>query len=401
MRISTAWGQQLAVNSMLDRQYQLSQTQLQISSGKAIQTPSDNPAGAARALDISHASAQNDQYTSNMQSATTRLSVEESTLSSANDILDRIRTLALQANNGTQTDESRGSIATEMKQNLQQLVALANTKDSQGEYIFAGSKTLTQPFVTNNGVVSYTGDDTQRMIAAAAGLQVATGDPGSDVFMAIRGGNGTFVTTASPTNTGTAVVGATSVTDASTWDGGTYSINFTQVNASGVGTDYEVRAADGTVVSSGTYTGTDGSVSFKGAQIPITGSPNVGDSISVAPSSSQDMFSTISNIITALGTPGGGAGMNNVVNAQLQNLDQAMGSIINTRTKIGARMNTIDQQTSVGADVKLQYASTLSDLQDLDMASAISKYTQQQTALDAAQQTYVKMQGLSLFNYLK
>jgi flagellar hook-associated protein 3 FlgL len=93
--------------------------------------------------------------------------------------------------------------------------------------------------------------------------------------------------------------------------------------------------------------------------------------------------------------------MNNQINAQLQNLDQAATSFLDTRTKIGARMNTLDQQTQIGADVKLQYASTLTDLQDLDYASAISKFTQQQSALDAAQQSYVKMQNLSLFNYLK
>ncbi|TCV94143.1 flagellar hook-associated protein 3 FlgL [Luteibacter rhizovicinus] len=401
MRISTSWGQQQSVNSMLDHQYQLSQTQLSITTGKAILTPADNPAGAARVLDLSHASAQNDQYKVNMQSATSRLSVEESTLSSSADILDRIRTLALQANNGTQTDESRASIAKEMQQNLNQLVALANTKDGQGEYIFAGSKTLTQPFVTNAGKISYVGDQSQRMIAAAAGLQIATGDSGDDVFMAIRGGNGTFTTTAATTNTGTGVVGATSVTDMSQWDGGSYKINFTQANASGVGTDYEVRATDGTLVSSGTYTGDNGSIGFKGVQIPVTGTPAVGDSFAVAPSSSQDMFSTIGNMISAIEKPGGGAPMNNIVNAQLQNLDQAMGSVVNTRTKIGARMNTIDQQTSVGDDVALQYASSISDLQDVDMASAISKYSQQQTALNAAQQTFVKMQSLSLFNYLK
>jgi len=113
------------------------------------------------------------------------------------------------------------------------------------------------------------------------------------------------------------------------------------------------------------------------------------------------VFSTVAGLITAFETPGGGAAMNNAVNAQLQNLDQAQGSFLNTRTQIGARMNTLDQQTSLGSDMKLQYDTTLSGLQDLDYASAASKFSQQQSALDAAQQAYVKMQNLSLFNYLK
>ncbi|QWT20568.1 flagellar hook-associated protein FlgL [Bacillus sp. NP157] len=398
MRISTSWQQQQSVNQMLNRQYDLSQTQLALGNGKAIQTPSDNPAAAARAVDVTSASAQNDQYTRNINSANTRLSVEESAISGASDILDRVRTLALEGSNGTQTDESRKSIATELRQTLQQLVSLANTKDGQGEYVFAGNATTTQPFSQSGLSVTYAGDQGQRMVAAAAGLQVATGDSGDSVFMAIRGGNGTFQTAAASGNTGTGVVGSTSVTDASAWTGGSYTINFTSAST------YEIHDATdptGPALSTGTYAAGSGSINFNGAQINMTGTPAAGDSFSVTPSSSQDVFSTISNLITAFETPGGGAPMNNAVNAQLQNLDQASGSFLNTRTQIGARMNTLDQQASIGSDTKLQYDSTLSDLQDLDYASAASKFSQQQTALDAAQQAYVKMQNLSLFNYLK
>jgi flagellar hook-associated protein 3 FlgL len=398
MRISTSWSAQQSVNTMLDRQYDLSQTQLALGNGKAIQTPADNPAAAARAIDVSSASAQNDQYTRNIQSANTKLSAEESTISSASDILDRIRTLTLEGMNGTQTDESRQSIATELRQTLGQLVALGNTKDGQGEYIFAGSRTSTQPFTQSDLSVSYGGDQNQRMVAAAAGLQVATGDSGSDVFMSIRGGNGTFVTSAGATNTGTAVVGATSVTDASQWDGGSYTVNFTSA------TTYEIHDATnptGPALSTGTYSGDSGTINFKGAQLNVTGTPAAGDSFAVGPSSSQDVFSTVAGIINAFETPGGGTGMSNQLNAQLQNLDQAQTSFTDTRTKIGARMNILDQQTQISADTSLQYSSTLSDLTELDVASAASKFSQQQAALDAAQQSYVKMQNLSLFNYLK
>jgi flagellar hook-associated protein 3 FlgL len=398
MRISTSWSAQQSVNTMLDRQYDLSQTQLALGNGKAIQTPADNPAAAARAIDVSSASAQNDQYTRNIQSANTKLSAEESTISSASDILDRIRTLTLEGMNGTQTDESRQSIATELRQTLGQLLALGNTKDGQGEYIFAGSRTSTQPFTQSDLSVSYGGDQNQRMVAAAAGLQVATGDSGSDVFMSIRGGNGTFVTSAGATNTGTAVVGATSVTDASQWDGGSYTVNFTSA------TTYEIHDATdptGPALSTGTYSGDSGTINFKGAQLNVTGTPAAGDSFAVGPSSSQDVFSTVAGIINAFETPGGGAGMSNQLNAQLQNLDQAQTSFTDTRTKIGARMNILDQQTQISADTSLQYSSTLSDLTELDVASAASKFSQQQAALDAAQQSYVKMQNLSLFNYLK
>ncbi|HEX5124178.1 MAG TPA: flagellar hook-associated protein FlgL, partial [Rhodanobacteraceae bacterium] len=227
MRISTFWMQQSAVNAMLDQQAQVSHTQLEVSTGRRILSPSDDPAGASRALGLTHASAQNDQYQRNIDSANSRLGNEDQTLSSVSDLLDRVRTLALEGQNGTLDSGDRKNIATEIRQRLSQLVALANTKDANGEYIFAGNATKTQPFVQGAGGVTYAGDQGQRAIGIAPGQTIATGDPGSDVFQNIPGGNGTFQIGASPTNTGTLVSGATSVSDISQWDGGSYQIQFT------------------------------------------------------------------------------------------------------------------------------------------------------------------------------
>ena len=184
----------------------------------------------------------------------------------------------------------------------------------------------------------------------------------------------------------------------SAWDGKNYTVNFTSP------TTYEIHDPanpTGPAISTGTYSGDSGTIQFKGVQLNITGTPATGDSFSVTPSSSQDVFSTVAGIINALEAPGGGPAMNNQLNGQLMSLDQAKGNFMNTITQIGARMNVLHQQTSIGADTSLQYQSTLSDLTELDYASAASKFSQQQVALDAAQQAYVKLQNLTLFNYLK
>lgn len=398
MRISTFWMQQSAVNAMLDQQAQVSHTQLEVSTGRRILSPSDDPAGASRALGLTHADAANSQYSRNIDSANARLGNEDQTLSSVSDLLDRVRTLALEGQNGTLDAGDRKNIATEIRQRLSQLVALANSKDANGEYIFAGNATRTQPFVQNGGSVAYTGDQGQRAIAIAPGQTIATGDPGSDVFQNIPGGNGTFQIAASPTNTGTLVSGATSVSDMSQWDGGSYQIQFTAPD------QYQVVDASNTVVSSGSYASGD-TISFRGVQVGFTGTPDVGDSYSVGPSTSKDMFSTLSDIADALEspsfTPHDSAVINDKIGRAIQNLDQASDRIVDVRARIGARLNTTDDQSNLNAGVGVDLKSALSKVQDTDYASAVSQLNLQMTGLQAAQAAYVKVQGLTLFDYLK
>lgn len=400
MRVSTSWMQQQSVGSMMNRQSDLSDLNIQLSTGKRINQPSDDPVGAARALDLTHLTADTAQYQRNIGTANARLGLEDQTLSNVTGVLGRVRTLLLQAANGSQTDATRGDIAAEMVQLRQQLLGQANSKDGQGDYIFAGNRTGTMPFVAQNGV-SYLGDDGQRMVAAGPGLQVATGDSGSAVFADIPTGNGTFAISANAANTGSAVAGASSVSNPnanpSAWSGGSYDIVFTAADA------YEVRDGAGTVLDSGTYdAGNGGSVTFRGAQVAFSGTPDAGDTFALGASAKQDVFTTLGNIIDTLRQPdGGGADMQNNINTQFANLDQAIDNISRTRGMVGARMNALDQQRGLNDDLTLQYKSALSDVQDLNYYDAISQLGAQTTALQAAQQTFTRIQGSKLFDYLR
>jgi flagellar hook-associated protein 3 FlgL len=388
--------QQQSVNTMMDRQGDLSDIQTQMGTGKRINQPSDDPVGAARAVELTHLGADTAQYQRNITSANARLGLEDQTLSSVSDVLDRVRTLTLEGMNATQTDESRADIAAELVQLRGQLLGIANGKDSQGDYLFAGNRTGAQPFVSQ-GSVSYVGDQGQRMVAAGPGLQVATGDPGSTIFMGIPTGNGTFAVGAAAGNGGSAVAGATSVTDASAWDGGSYQITFTAPDT------YEVRDGGGALVASGSYDPQKGgAVAFKGVQVAFSGTPAAGDSFNVAPSSTQSVFDTMDGLIASF-TQGntGGADMQNALNGQLANLDQAVGSITRARAGVGARMNALDQQGSLNDDLSLQYKTALSDTQDLNYYDAVSRLSLQSSALQAAQLTFSKLQNMSLFDYLR
>ncbi|HEX8776640.1 MAG TPA: flagellar hook-associated protein FlgL [Rhodanobacter sp.] len=395
MRISTVWAQQRAINDILDRQASMATTQQQLSSGKRILNASDDPVAAAQVLQLQHVDAANQQYQRNIDSASNRLGMEQSSLDQVTSILQRVRTLALQGTNGTQTPADRTAAATELRQLFAQLVQVANGKDARGDSLFAGNAANTTPFVQGSDFgISYAGDDGQRMVAAAPGMQVATGDPGREVFMDIPAGNGRFEVQADSANTGSLVVGSNSVTDNSAYTGGDYTVTFTAPD------QWQAEDASGTVVATGSYTG-QGAVAFAGMQIQLDGTAATGDTLHVQAGTAQSVFTSIGNLIGAFENMPPGTASSNTVNRQIEGIDQSMQRVLDVQARVGARLDTLNQQKTSEGDLGVKYQGAISDLQDVDMASAIGQLNLQQVALQAAQQTYVKVQGMSLFDFLK
>ncbi|MCW8917935.1 MAG: flagellar hook-associated protein FlgL [Gammaproteobacteria bacterium] len=414
MRISTRSFQAMGVNSMLDQQVKLSKTQNQLSTGKRILVPSDDPVATSQLMQLRQTENTVKQYQANADAATNRLSTEEGVLNGVTNLLQRVRELAIQGNNATQTNETRGFIAAEARERLDELLGLANTKDGNGEYLFAGSQGFTEPFVPNaTGGFDYMGDDTARMIQIGAGRQVPDGHPGSEVFYNVRNGNGTFVTEVSGANTGTGIIDGGSVqgtfTPALTAGVNGYTLRFIQAAPTDPIT-YEVFESGDpqpsphpTPVATGTYVAGE-PIAFQGALVTLTGTPADGDTFSVRSSEYQDVFQTLQNFITALETPVTGsaqqAQLHNEIGRFLGDVDQAMNSILGVRASGGARLNAIDGQRYINDDQLLQTTQVISSIEDLDYAEATSRLNMEMAGLEAAQQTYIKVQGLSLFNYL-
>ncbi|MDB6099419.1 MAG: flgL, partial [Gammaproteobacteria bacterium] len=305
------------------------------------------------------------------------------------------RDLALQANSGTLTDTNRAAIATQAVQIQNTLLALANTQNGNGEYIFGGFASQTQPFTLSATGAAYNGDQGQRQVQIAAGQTVADGDNGNTVFNQIKTGNGTFTAAPVAGNTGSGIVGATSVSNPAAYAGGTYAINFTAP-----GTYQVLQGA--TVVGAGTYTD-GGTIAFNGVQVTLSGQPAAGDSFSVAPSSNQSLFATVQNLVSALqtgvGSSSSSTGLSNSINAAINNIDQALAQTSTVRASIGGRLNTITAQQSVATSQQVQLQKSISTLQSLDYAGAITTLTQQSTTLSAALQAYNLTKGLTLFKF--
>jgi flagellar hook-associated protein 3 FlgL len=399
MRISTAGIHNSALGQMMAKSAALAKTQNQIAAGTRILTPADDPIGAAQALELDRSLAESQQHQKNTTAATNRLSFEEQTLGDVTLLLQRVRDLTVEANNPTLDDGARKSILSEVQVRFQDLVDLANRKDTNGEYLFSGYSTLTQPFVKAGSAVNYQGDDGTRVLQTGPSQRVTDGHPGSAVFMNLPDGNGTFVTGAAAANTGAATIDVGTVMDAATWGaGGTFTIHFTSP------TDYEVLDSTNAQISTGTYSPNGTGITFNGVQVQIQGNAATDDQFTVGPAGTQDMFTGVNKLITALQRPSASSAENaqfaTEMGQALKQLDNSLDRISDVRSEVGARLAVLSDSTDDQADRQLDLKTQLSQIRDLDYADAITTLNIQLAGLQAAQQSYAKISGLNLFNYL-
>jgi flagellar hook-associated protein 3 FlgL len=393
---------QLALEGILQRNADLAKTQNQIAAGKRILTPSDDPTGAVRALDLDRALAESQQFKRNSDMVTNRLSFEEQTLSDMTNLLQRVRDLTVQGANATVDANGRKAIATEIKDRLNELQGLANRKDANGEYLFSGFSTLTQPFGTSaSGTVQYAGDQGVRSVQTSPTQKIADGHSGYEVFMRVPTGNGTFATAANAANTGSGVIDSGTVTNPAAWVRGNYTLQFTSATAYQI-----VNNATSAVVTSGTYSPGQSaqSISFNGVQFTVRGAPATGDTFSINASTTEDMFTTLQKLVTTLArpnvTPQDRAQFDTEMGNTLTQLDRALDHTGDVRADVGSRLSLLDQAAASRDQRELDMNTALSDLRDLDYASAITRLNVQLVGLQAAQSSYSKLGQLSLFNYL-
>lgn len=303
MRVSSNVIFQSGVARISELMSSQAKLQQQISTGRKIQSPSDDPVGASRALQIRQASSINAQYALNRQTAVSNLSAEESTLNNVTNLLLSVKSSMVAAGNGTYSDTERSFLAMEMRGALDQLIGLANTRDAAGNYIFAGYQSQTPAFVKTATGATYQGDNQQRLLQVGATRQIEIADSGAAIFLA--GGN--------------------------------------------------------------------------------------------------DIFQTLHDFANLLDTPITDAASAAALNAGLvtaqASIDEGVETMLATRAMVGTRLNELDALEEFGQELNLQYAQSLSEVEELDYAKALSDISQQQIILEAAQKSFVKMSSMSLFNY--
>lgn len=490
MRVSTSMIYDKGLGQIQAQTASLLKTQQQLASGKRILTPSDDPIAAARALEVGQSREVNQQFLTNQSTAYDRLGVVESRLVGVGDILQYARERAVQAGNAALGPQEKGYIATDMREQFSALVALANTKDAQGDYVFSGYKTDNQPYVGGFGQLTYQGDNNQRGVQVSATRTMPVSFSGTDVFGSGRAVDPVVdsVSAKVPVSTPFTVTRAPGSDDPDpgvsyivefdgtnynvtrreagaadaaqgpvTFDPAARTLSFSdgsqnialrldgQLNVAGSAdyfagdaddapfsmtlsatspqqpdsgiryiVTYDLDAPDSerftvirrepglddVVMSDVAYDPAGPTLSFDGGvTFDVAGVPRNGDAAEVFVSS-DDMFQNFALFIDALERPGPTETADGATAFALRTFDTGLESLSRVRAKIGSQMVEIDNLRSVSGDLEVQYASELSRLQDLDYAEAISRLSRQQVFLEAAQQSYLRVTGLSLFNFL-
>lgn len=394
MRFSTLTYQTNAVAAMQDLQAALAKTQTQIASGKRLQSAADDPAAMAQVNQLSVAVSASQQYVTNGNAASTGLKQEQQALTDATNMLQSARDLAVQANSPTLSVSNRQAIATQLQQLQQQLVSIANRTDANGSYLFSGYAAGTQPFAQSGTSVAYIGAQGVSQIQISANQSISSGDNGATVFMNVPAGNGTFTTAAGPVNAGTGSIDPGSVRNPASWVPDTYTISFTSA------TQYKVTNSGGTQVASGTYT-SGASIAFNGVQVSISGVPAQNDQFTVAPAGTASVFSTLSSLVTTLNAPGASYGqIATQLATGLQQIDNALNNFNSVQASVAGRINAVTASQSTAQSQQTTLQGTISQLSDLDYATAVTQFGREQISLQAAQQTYASLAKLGLFSYL-
>ena len=383
---------------IVQQQNALADVQEQISSGKKVNRPSDAPAEAAHLLSMEETSSRLEQYTENSSIAESQLSLEEGALAGTTTALNRVRDLTLRVSNGLVNAGFREEINAEVKLIRDELFTLANSRDSFGNYLFSGSNNHELPFKPGTPA-TYSGSDENTRMEIALGRSIDTGDTGIDVFMRIRNGNGNFNTTAEPANTGTGIIGTGSVTDSSLAQGGEYSITFTSPGA------YDVTdVATGTVIQSAQPFEPGARIDLPGMTTQLSGEPDTGDTFNVAPSVHEDIFSTISGLIDAIDTMPANdserAKNSSDFDTAIVQIDNALNHLNTIRAKVGTRLNSIDNSRDENTNVALQIERIKRDVEDVDIAEAVTQLQTQANSLEILQKSFTRIEGLSLFNFM-
>ena len=304
MRISTNTIYQSGISKLSTLQAEQNKLSQQISTGKRISLPSDDPVGTTQALEISHAQEVNKSFAATRKTAQLKLNTIESSLESVTSLIISAQSALVGAGNAAYSNQERGFIASDLNGSLEALIALANTRDASGNYLYAGYLTDTKPFIPNATGATYAGDNNLQSLQVDAQRAMSVNVTGDSVFQA--GGN--------------------------------------------------------------------------------------------------DVFATLSNIVTLLNTPITDATTRATFEAGLAtaigNLQGTLDNVLTIRAGVGSKLNELDALDNAGSDRALQYSKSLSELEDLNYTAALSDLAKQQTIIEAAQKSFVATTSLSLFNFI-
>ena len=401
MRVSTAQFYNQSGMQMSNQQSSVNDQMSHLSSGKRVETAKDDAVAFSTLAGYKNDLANIEKYQRNIIQAENHNSLIDTSLGNAEGIMNELKDLMLQANNGVYSADDLASIGQQASQSLQQILDIANTKDETGGYVFAGYQIDDAPFVlqTDNSV-DYRGDNGVRELQIAKNVSIASNQSGEHVFQKVPNAIGDFSATYNVNNSGIAVESAL-VADASVYDSSANPADFTFEFTS----ETELTITDG-ASNVTTITGyvPGQTIAFNGIEVKLSGNPLPGDKLTLTPEQNIGVFDTIKSAIDWINNKASADDDPQLqvdFNQIIEQLSDSMNHLTSRRAESGINLQVIDRQKSNHLDTELYLSSGRASIEDLDFAKAVSDFEQTKIALQAAQQTFTQVQGLNLFNYIR
>lgn len=427
MRISTQQQYLTSINNMQQSQTRLANLQEQISTGKKLLNPSDDPVAAAQIVKLERELSQYEKYDDNVNVTTRRLELEETILDDINTAVVRMRELTVQAGNGVLGDQDRASISQELYQLADYVAGLMNTQDSEGEYLFAGSKGSTKPYTElANGRYEYNGDSGQRSIQVGSDLFVPSNDSGQYLFEAVEGdlhvnltGQAVYdakLTATEPFVRNTSFANSDDEARFQTATNGLGDLTIQVTEPSPGAYEYSVVDSGGNYVndaagnpmsniSAGDLASTPLDVDLFGMTFELHAPADIANANEIkieATPEIKNVLDVAMDLADVLATSADGDldAMNEAIATGLDQFDAVAERNIEAQSVVGSRLKNLEYISSSNLDFKLQTEIAISTLEDADLAEAISQFSLEEAALQASQATFGRIASLSLFDYI-
>lgn len=414
MRISTLQIFNVANNSITEANQEIVETQTQLSTGRRVLSPADDPVATTQILKLEQTIVSVEQYNRNIDLAENSLTREETAIDAALNLIQRIREIAVQAGNTASiTDNDYLALAAEVDSRLDELQGILNTRNDSGDYIFGGYRGGDIPFTGDaRSGFRYEGDEGQIEYKVSDTVNVPVSDSGKRLFVDIESSSNTFRTSVNPANQSSPPieVNVGRVIDqviydrfypqdmVLTFDSAT---TFTLTERTS-GNVIESRADDPNFPDWSFTPG--GDIEVEGLSFRVTGSPAIGDQVFIESSENVDILTILARFSEAMtnydGTQDTRTDLEDTVSNTLANLDNAQTSLLEVTAELGARSNTLESVRNLHLDTELVSREILSELRDLDYADASTRLASQTLILEAAQASFVRVSQLTLFSRL-
>ncbi|WP_045377598.1 flagellar hook-associated protein FlgL [Vibrio campbellii] len=393
-RISSFHNYQSVQNDLRRQENKVHHNQEQLASGKQLTKPSDDPLATHYIQSIGQQEEQLRQYLDAIVLVRNRLENQEVVVANAEQFVDESKRISMEMINGAFSPEDRAAKKRELEEIANNFMALANSQDESGNYVFAGTKPKSQPFFRDyDGSVVYTGDDYQRKMKIASNIELAINYPGNKVFSEIPNPFGDFEPQYDLQEGSELLLGQ--ATDESRSDSN-YKVTFVDMSNGKFGYQLE---KDGSIVQVDDYSPIDG-IQYEGVNIQLKGQVSAGDSITLEPRQTFSVFDAFKETMQWSESSVSDASATAKLHQMTEEFQAAFVHMNKVRTDVGAKLSTLDIQEQNHEDFNLSLAKAKSNFEDLDYSKAVIEFSENSRALQASQQAFGKTKDLTLFNYI-